>query len=52
MQPWVIVYVPGSNIYQMLDECPLKKEPMRHRIIKGSVRTFLTCAQLWWWLKS
>jgi hypothetical protein len=42
---WVIVYVPGGNVYQML-EGPTKGSS------KGKVvKTVLACAQLYWWLK-
>ena len=51
---WVIVYVPGGNIYQMLDDTLMgtKKQSLRRRILSGSLKTLLTCAQLYWWIKS
>ena len=51
MQGWVIVYVPGGTIYQMLDETQEQKTSIKGRILRGSVKTFLACAQLYWWLK-
>ncbi len=49
---WVIVYVPGGNIYQMLDGNVGAKTSIRKRILKGTFKTVLTCVQLWWWIKS
>ena len=50
---WVIVYVPGGNIYQLLDYgSPTEKTSLKSRLIKGSLKTFLTCVQLYWWIKS
>ena len=61
---WVIVYVPGGNIYQMLAPAALGqvgsahldvgvagKQSLKQRILRGSVKTFLTCVQLYWWFK-
>ena len=48
---WVIVYVPGGNIYQMLDVSS-EKQSLRRRILNGSVKTFLACVQIYWWIKS
>ena len=50
MQGWVIVYVPGGDIYQML-ESPTKKTSLQRRVLKGSVKALLTCVQIYWWLK-
>ena len=47
---WVIVYVPGGDIYQMLDPCT-PKNSLRKRILKGGIKTLLTCVQLYWWIK-
>jgi len=51
---WVIVYIPGGDIYQMLDPVgpPRKKQTLTRRVLKGSVKTLLTCVQLYWWIKS
>ena len=50
---WVIVYVPGGNIYQMLDSAsPTQKQSLRRRILNGTLKTVLTCAQIYWWFKS
>ena len=48
---WVIVYVPGGDIYQMFDSTMGSKQSVRKRILKGTVKTVLTCVQLWWWIK-
>jgi hypothetical protein len=47
---WVIVYVPGGNIYQML-EGPGKAQTIKQRIIRSGIKTFLAAAQLYYWLK-
>ena len=49
---WVIVYVPGGNIYQML-EGPAKQagQTIKQRIIRSGIKTFLAAAQLYYWLK-
>ena len=44
---WVIVYVPGGNVYQML-EGPIKNKTI---IIRTGIKTFLAAAQLYYWLK-
>ena len=52
MEGWVIVYVPTatSNVYQMLtyDDGPTQKKNLMQKTIK----TLLTCAQVYWWLRS
>lgn len=47
---WVIVYLPGGNIYQLLDDTG-KSTSTKSRIVKGTIKTFLTCVQLYWWLR-
>jgi len=50
---WVIVYVPGGDIYQILDPYPgPEKKSLKKRVIKGTIKTILTCAQLYWWLQT
>ena len=51
---WVIVYVPGGDIYQILDPYPgpVQKKSLKKRVIKGTIKTILTCAQLYWWLQT
>ena len=44
---WVIVYLPGGDVYQMLDGAP----PGRQSFKKRAIKTILTCVQLYWWLK-
>ena len=51
MQGWVIVYFPGGDVYQIFDGAPDQKTSLAHRIAKRSVKTLLTAAQLYWWLK-
>jgi len=53
MNGWVIVYLPGGNIYQILDTGgPTGKTTALQRVLKNSLKTFLTAAQLYWWIKS
>ena len=52
MNGWVIIYLPGGDLYDMLDMTPLKRTPFRKRLLKGGVKTFLAAAQLWWWLRT
>ncbi len=49
---WVIVYVPGGDIYQMLDSGPTERTSIKKRIFKRGIKTLLTCVQLYWWIKS
>ena len=41
MQGWVIVYVPGGDIYQLLDlgGSPVQKT-LTQKIVKNSIKTF------------
>ena len=50
---WVIVYVPGGDIYQLLDPVgpPGTQATLTRRVLKGSVKTLFTCVQLYLWLK-
>ena len=50
---WVIIYVPGGDIYQLLDPCagPMLKKSLKKRVIKGTIKTLITCAQLYWWIR-
>ena len=49
---WVIVYVPGGDIYQLVDPgLPTASKSLQRRIVKGAVKTFLVCTQLYWWIK-
>ena len=43
---WVIVYVPGGNVYQML-EGPSKRTSTKSKVVK----TVLALGQLYYWLK-
>ena len=52
MNGWVIVYLPGGNIYQMLcAEAP--KQPTRlRRLLRKSISAAFAAAQLYYWVKS
>ena len=53
MNGWVIVYLPGGDIYDMFDDSPVKKpSSLRSRVMRGGVKTFLAAAQLYWWLRT
>ena len=50
---WVIIYVPGGDIYQMFEgPTPADKTTLRSRILRGTIKTVFTVAQLLWWLRS
>mgnify|MGYP003711568993 CR=1 FL=1 len=48
---WVIVYVPGGNIYQMLEGPGKTGQTIKQRIVRSGIKTFLAAAQLYYWLK-
>ena len=49
---WVIVYVPGGDIYQMLDPGgSFPKTSLKRRFLRGGIKTVLTCVQLYWWIR-
>ena len=55
MNGWVIVYLPGGDIYQLVDPGSAwgnKKKTVMQRVLRNSLKTFLTAAQLYWWIKS
>ena len=52
MNGWVIVYLPGGDVYDMFDDSPVKKRSFRSRVMRGGVKTFLAAAQLYWWLRT
>ena len=51
MNGWVIVYLPGGDVYDMFDEAPVKSSSFRKRLLRRGVKTFLAVAQLYWWLR-
>ena len=55
MNGWVIVYLPGGDVYQLVDPGSAwgnKKKTVMQRVLRNSLKTFLTAAQLYWWIKS
>ena len=53
MQGWVVVYVPGSVVYQAaVGEPGAHRKSLAKRVLRRSVKTLLTCAQIYWWIKS
>ena len=52
MQGWVIVYLPGGDVYQLASgEGTPTKTPFARKVLRQSVKTLLTCAQVYWWFK-
>ena len=53
MNGWVIVYLPGGAVYDML-EAPQKpgKKSFHKRLLRRGIKTFLAVAQLYWWIKT
>lgn len=51
MNGWVIIYLPGGDIYDMLDETLPPKSSFQKRLMRRGVKTFLAAAQLWWWMR-
>ena len=52
MQGWVIVYVPGGNVYQMLDVATTKTSSFKGRLFKGGINALLGAVQLYYWLRT
>ena len=52
MHGWVIVYLPGGDVYQMLSGPGPRKTSLLKRLLRGSLSTAVTFAQLYYWLKS
>ena len=50
---WVIVYMPGADIYQMVTgPTGATKLPTKTtKLLRGAFQTVLTCAQVYWWLR-
>jgi hypothetical protein len=51
MNGWVIVYLPGGDVYDMLDTSS-STTSLRKRLIRKGIKTFLVAIQLWWWVKT
>ena len=49
---WVIVYVPGGDIYQMLDTVGPCGKPMHRRVLQRGFKTLLALVQLYWWVRT
>ena len=49
---WVIVYMPGTDIYQMVTGPTGTKPSTKTKLLRGAFQTILTCAQVYWWLKN
>ena len=51
MQGWVIVYLPGGDVYQIFDGSSAAKTTLARKVLRRSLKTLFTCAQVYWWLK-
>ncbi len=51
MNGWVVIYLPGGDVYDMFDDTPTKSS-FRSRLARRGIKTFLAVAQLYWWLKT
>ena len=51
MNGWVVIYLPGGDVYDMFDETPTKKSSFRSRLARRGIKTCLAVAQLYWWLR-
>ena len=52
MKGWVIIYLPGGDVYDMLEDSLPPKSSFRKQLMRKGVKTFLAVAQLYWWLKT
>ena len=53
MQGWVIVYLPGGDVYQMLSpDGAHHKRSLKQRVVRTGLKTLVACVQMYWWLKS
>ena len=49
---WGIVYIPGGDVYQMLQPpTPPQKRTLAGKIAKRSVKALVAAAQIYFWLK-
>ena len=51
MQGWVIVYLPGGDVYQMVGTA-VHKQSRTKRLIQKGVRAIVAAAQVYWWFKT
>ena len=51
MNGWVIVYLPGGDVYQMLDASGTGKQSLGKRILRHGVKAAITAAQIYWWIR-
>ena len=51
MQGWVIIYMPGGNVYDMYSETDPIKSSFRKTLMRRGIKTFLAVVQLYWWLR-
>jgi len=52
MTGWVIVYLPGSDIYEMLDDKPVQPRTLRQRLMHQGIKGLLAAVQMYWWLRT
>ena len=51
MQGWVIVYLPGGDIYQMVG-APQPRKTKTERLLEKGIRYAAAAAQVYWWFKT
>jgi hypothetical protein len=51
MQGWVIVYLPGGNVYQMVG-APDNHTTKTQRLLKKGMRYAAAIAQVYWFFKT
>ena len=52
MNGWVIVYLPGGDVYQMLDASTTGKQSLGKRVLRHGIKAAFTAAQIYWWIRS
>ena len=48
---WVIVYLPGGDVYSMLDTSLPQKTSLAKRFARTSLKTLLAAVQVWFWIR-
>ena len=49
---WVIIVMPGGDIYDMYSEKPMSRPSLKSRLLRGGLKTFLAAAQVWFWMRA
>ena len=51
MTGWVIVYLPGGDVYSMLDMTLPPKASLAKRVARTGLKTLLAAVQVWFWVR-